>query len=62
MTKQDFEALAALIRVNRSYIAGDPTDSVVRDVLDNLSRDMAQYMERNPAFDQAKFLAAAGVR
>lgn len=61
MTKQDFEALAALIRVNRSYIAGDPTDRVVRDVLDNLARDTAQYMSRYPAFDEAKFLAAAGV-
>ena len=61
MGKQDYEALAALIRVNRSYIAGDPTDRVVRDVLDNLARDMADYLGRNATFDPKKFLAAAGV-
>lgn len=62
MTKQDYEALAQLIKVNRSYIAGDPTDRVVNDAFDNLARDAAQYLAtRSPHFDQAKFLAAAGV-
>jgi hypothetical protein len=61
MTKQDYEALAALLKANRN----DGTDCQHEsgaDHIDNLARDMAQYMTRYPAFDQAKFLAAAGVR
>lgn len=58
MFKQDYEALAQLIKVQRSPNPG----ANVQEALDNLARDMAQYMSRYPAFDQAKFLAAAGVQ
>lgn len=64
MTKQDFEALAALIKANRNFLAADLRDysRVINDGFDNLARDMAQYMAiRNPSFDQSKFLTAAGV-
>lgn len=60
MTKQDFEALAALLRAQRSCHEPDKV-MAVRDHLDELARDMAQYMSRYPAFDEAKFFAAAGV-
>ena len=58
MTKQDYEALAALLKVQRPH--QDPSGDALA-VLDELARDMAQYMSRYPAFDEAKFLAAAGV-
>lgn len=64
MTKQDYEALSQLIKVQRrdSNPATATDLSVgVNDALDNLARDMAQYMSRYPAFDEAKFLAAAGI-
>lgn len=57
MFKQDYEALATLINVQRS-----DQYPIVDVVLDELARDMAQYLSRNPHFDQAKFLAAAGVQ
>lgn len=57
MTKQDYEALATLIKVQRTPNPG----ADVQEALDNLARDMAQYLSRNPHFDQARFLAAAGV-
>lgn len=59
MFKQDYEALAALIKAQRPY--QDPSGDALA-VLDELARDMAQYMSRYPAFDQARFLAAAGVQ
>lgn len=59
MTKQDYEALAQLIKVQRPERG--PLDDEVNNALDELARDTAQYMSRYPAFDQAKFLAAAGV-
>jgi hypothetical protein len=60
MTKQDYEALAALLKAHRK--CNEPEHaSAVRDHLDQLAYDMAQYLSRNPHFDQAKFLEAAGV-
>lgn len=57
MGKAEFEALAALIDVQRGKYQ-DP-----EDLLDNLARDMAQYLAgRNPRFDQPLFLEAAGVK
>lgn len=68
MTKQDFEALAQLIKLQRCCKGMGPDICVTCSnggytpmVLDEVARDMAQYMTRYPAFDQAKFLAAAGV-
>lgn len=62
MTKQDFEALAALIKAQRRNPGSLRTwDEATAAALDNMARDMAQYMTRYPAFDQAKFLTAAGV-
>lgn len=66
MTKQDYEALAALLKVNRCHCDGcsagtNKEHETIAIAFDNLARDMAQYMSRNPHFDQAKFLAAAGV-
>lgn len=60
MFKQDYEALAQLIKVQRPERG--PLDDEVNNALDELARDMAQYLSRNPHFDQAKFLAAAGVK
>ena len=60
MTKQDYEALAALLKSAR--YGYDDQEGNVDSALDNLARDMAQYMARNPHFDEAKFLAAAGVQ
>lgn len=67
MTKQDFEAQAALLKAYRCRCdeckAGtNETHATLMLALDNLARDMAQYMSRYPAFDEAKFLAAAGVQ
>lgn len=62
MTKQDYEALAALIKVQRIDEAYEEWSQNVNGTLDELARDMAQYLSRNPSFDQAKFLAAAGVQ
>lgn len=67
MTRQDFEALAALLKAYRCHCDGckDGTNTehaTVALALDNLAMDMAQYMTRYPAFDEAKFLAAAGVQ
>lgn len=63
MTKQDYEALAQLIKVQRRNPGSLRTwDEAAEATLDNLARDMAQYMSRYPAFDEAKFLAAAGVQ
>lgn len=59
MTRQDYEALAQLIKVQRPERGW--LDDEVNDALDNLARDMAQYMSRNQHFDEARFLAAAGV-
>lgn len=59
MTKQDYEALAALVKAARSGY--DDQEGNVDYALDNLARDMAQYTSRYPAFDEARFLAAAGV-
>lgn len=56
MFKQDYEALATLINVQRS-----DQYPIVDVVLDEVARDMAQYLSRNQNFDEAKFLAAAGV-
>lgn len=63
MTKQDFEALAALIKAQRRTPESWswPRKQAVGWALDDLARDMAQYMSRYPAFDEARFLAAAGV-
>lgn len=62
MTKQDYEALAQLIKANRVPLGGRAQDiEEVGYAMDNLARDMAQYMSRNPHFDEARFLAAAGV-
>lgn len=58
MTKQDYEALAALLKAQRTPNPG----ADVQEALDNLARDMAQYMSRNQHFDTARFLAAAGVQ
>lgn len=62
MFKQDYEALAQLIKVQRkTHGSLRIEDEAVEATLDNLARDMAQYMSRNQHFDQAEFLAAAGV-
>lgn len=58
MTKQDYVALAALIKVQRTPNPG----ADVQEALDNLARDMAQYMARSQHFDTGKFLMAAGVQ
>jgi hypothetical protein len=63
VTKQDFEAIAALIKAQMcrctDCLAGG---SDKNDGLENLARDLAQYFEsQNPHFDPARFLAAAGV-
>lgn len=61
MTKQDYEALAQLLKVHRSCHEVEHV-MAVRDHLDDLARDVAQYLaSQNPKFDEAKFLAAAGV-
>lgn len=60
MTKQDFEALAALLKAQRNS-GRDCQHEVGQEFMDEVARDMAQYMSRYPAFDQARFLAAAGV-
>lgn len=61
MTKQDYEALAALLKVYRKCHEVEHL-SAVRDHLDELARDMAQYMaSQNPRFDTEKFLTAAGL-
>lgn len=62
MFKQDYEALARLIKVQRPTRSVEWTADALNSTLDNLAMDMAQYMSRNPNFDQAKFLAAAGVQ
>lgn len=63
MFKQDYEALAQLIKVQRKTPGSlRIEDEAVEATLDNLARDMAQYMSRNQHFDEAKFLAAAGVK
>lgn len=61
MTKQDYEALAALIKAQR--ICHEVEHKMaVSDHLDDLARDMAQYLEsRSQHFDAVKFLEAAGV-
>lgn len=59
MTKQDYAALAALIKAQRVIAPGAEAE----DVLDELARDMAQYLSsQSPFFNTAKFLAAAGVQ
>lgn len=62
MTKQDYEALAQLIKVHRNS-GRDCQHEVAKEHLDELARDMAQYMaNQNKNFDQVKFLDAAGVQ
>lgn len=63
MTKQDYEALAQLIKVQRRAANSLRTaDEAVESALDELARDMAQYLaSQNPRFDQPLFLEAAGV-
>jgi hypothetical protein len=59
MFKQDYEALAALIKVQRTPNPG----ADVQEALDNLALDMAQYLaSQSPFFDTRKFLAAAGAQ
>lgn len=67
MFKQDYEALAALLRAQRSSRrlnewSQPEFPDVVGETIDELARDMAQYMTRYPHFDEAKFLTAAGVQ
>lgn len=67
MFKQDYEALAALLKAQRSNQRLNEWNfpeypDVVGETIDELARDMAQYMaSQSPHFDEAKFLAAAGV-
>lgn len=61
MTKQDYEALAQLLKVHRKCNESEHRNAV-RDHLDELARDMAQYLaSQNPKFDGEKFLTAAGL-
>lgn len=62
MSKRDYEALAALIKAQRIDEAYEEWSQNVNGTLDELARDMAQYMaSQNPRFDTDRFLAAAGV-
>lgn len=66
MTKQDYEALAALLKAHRANRrlnewSQPEFPDVVGETIDEMARDIAQYMSRYPAFDKARFLAAAGV-
>lgn len=63
MFKQDYKALARLIKVQRIEEAYDEASQNVNGTLDELARDMAQYLaSQSPHFDEKKFLAAAGVK
>lgn len=58
MTKQDYEALAALLKATRNGEYMSPAQA-----LDQLTWDMADYLAtRSPHFDRDKFLAAAGTQ
>lgn len=61
MSKKDYEALAALLKVHRKCHETEH-QSAIRDHLDELARDMAQYLaSQNPRFNTEKFLTAAGL-
>ena len=58
MTKQDYELIAKVMQVIRSHKADIDN---VDHALDVVSRSLAgQFAQRNPLFDEDKFLVASG--